>query len=147
TYFRLPPPHDADLAVPPAAVRNVAGPISPSAASAAVKNIVGPIPPISLSVTPQGRCEKCCWTYFILGRASAAAKTIVGPIPPISPSAAPPGSLRKMLLDLCHSRPRQRSCKKYCWTHSAHFALGGAQCPPLEMLLNLFHLQSRAALL
>src|ERR1019366_5489031 len=109
TYFRLPPPHDADLAVPPAAVRNVAGPISPSAASAAVKNIVGPIPPISLSVAPQGRCEKCCWTYFTLGRASAAAKNIVGPI-------------------------------------SAHFALGGAQCPPLEMLLNLFHLQSRAAL-
>src|ERR1019366_1685388 len=121
TYFRLPPPHDADLAVPPAAVRNVAGPISPSAASAAVKNIVGPIPPISLSVAPQGRCEKCCWTYFTLGRASAAAKNIVGPIPPISPSVAPPGSLRKMLLDLFHSRPRQRCCKEYCWTHFRPF--------------------------
>src|ERR1039457_7440600 len=58
--------------------------------------------------------------------ASAAVKNIVGPIPPISPSAAPPGSLRKMLLDLFHSRPRQRCCKNYCWTHSAHFALGGA---------------------
>jgi hypothetical protein len=53
--------HHADLAVPPAAVRNVAG-------------------PIPLSVAPQGRCEKCCWTYFTLGRASVAVKNIVGPI-------------------------------------------------------------------
>jgi hypothetical protein len=54
--------------------------------------------------------ETPCWTYFTLGRASAAVKNIVGPIPPISPSVAPPGSLRKMLLDVFHSRPRQRCC-------------------------------------
>ena len=59
------------------------------------------------AVAPRGRCEKCCWTYFTLGRASAAVKNIVGPIPP---SVAP-------------------------------------QCPPLKMLLNVFHLWSRPALL
>jgi hypothetical protein len=110
------------------------------------KNVAGPISGSLRPMTPTWPCprcsKKCCWTYFALGRQRCCKKYCWTHSAHFALGGAP-GSLRKMLLDLFHSRSRQRCCKKYCWTHSAHFALGGAPGSLRKMLLDLFHSRPR----
>src|ERR1035438_4332965 len=91
-------------------------------------------------------CKKCCRTYFALGRQRCCKKYCWTHSAHFALGGAP-GSLRKMLLDLFHSRPRQRCCKKYCWTHSAHFALGGAPLVAAKNVAGPISLSAAPALL
>lgn len=108
TYF----PSRRGLAVPSAAVRNVARPISPSVVPAPCKKRCWTYFP-SRRRWPHPRWrQKCCWTYFTpRERTRAAVKNVVGPIRPTPGSASerafqfPPQMLRaartrKMFLDL-----------------------------------------------
>ena len=111
--------HHAALAVPPRCCKKCCWTyFALGRASPAVRSVVGSIHLFRPPVVPRA-CEKCCWTYFTLGRASAAVKNIVGPIPPFRPRWRPSAPPPKMLLDLFHSRPRQRCCKECWWTYSA----------------------------